>query len=434
MCFAGGRIRLQNLCMTSTHHESLFRQQAIRSLSEKPSGRPIGVMPRPWFWVNCLVVLLFVSTSLFVSNAEYARKETVRGWLVSKEGIVRISSRSLAEISRIPIRPGDHVAMGEPLIYLTTDTTLSNGHSKSEQALAQLRHEQAEIGTQLNLSLEQQALDDGGLKQQLRDVNVAVASLESQVAEQRKQIDLSRDKLLRLESAMVDGAVTHWDVIRQKESHGTLLQELSRLKQDAANLQRERELLVRRHSSVPVQAEIRRSELRARYTQLSQQIAEQESKRLTVVNAPVSGVIAAIEVDAGNAVAPQQLLMTLVPKDVNLAVEIYVPSKAAGFVQRGQHVRIAYDAFPQQKFGTFEGRVDRVSDFVLLPGEIPQTFPLLEATYKVRIEIEDAAIPTSIGTMSLRPGMLLAAEIILERRNLVDWLLEPLRFRRDMHN
>ena len=424
--------RFQNQRMTATYEEGLFRQQAIRSLSERPRGRPICVMPRPWFWVNCLVVILFVSTGLFVSNAEYARKETVRGWLVSKEGIVRINSRSLAEISHIPKRPGDHVTVGEPLIYLTTDTTLSNGNSKSEQALAQLRREQVEIDTQLELSLEQQGLDDEGLQQQLRDVDLEVAALESRIAEQHNQIDLSRDKLRRLESANLGGAVTHWDVMRQKESHGALLQELGRLQQDAASLRREREFLARRHSSVPVQAEIHRSELRARHTQLSQQIAEQESKRLTALHAPVSGVIAAIEVNAGNSVAPRQLLMTLVPESMNLAAEIYVPSKAAGFVRRGQSVRIAYDAFPQQKFGTFEGRVDRVSDFVLLPGEIPQTFPLHEATYKVRIELNDPAIPTSIGTMSLRPGMLLAAEIILEQRNLVDWLLEPLRFRRNL--
>lgn len=434
MRFASDQFWLQNLRMTITHNENLFRQQAIRSLSEKPPGQPICVMPRPWFWVNCLVALLIVSTALFVSNAEYARKETVRGWLVSKEGIVRITSRSLAEISHIPKRPGDHVEAGEPLIYLTTDTTLSNGNSISEQALLQLRYEQVEIDTQLELSLEQQALDDEGMRQQLQDLDVEVAALESQLAEQRNQIDLSEDKLRRLESANLGGAVTHWDVIRQKESHGVLRQDLSRLKQDAANLQRERELVARRRSSVPVQAEIQRSELRSRYTRLSQERAEQESKRLTAVNAPVSGVIAAVEVDAGNSVAPQQLLMTLVPENMSLAAEIYVPSKAAGFVQRGQSVRIAYDAFPQQKFGTFEGRVDRVSDFVLLPDEIPQTFPLLEATYKVRIEINDSAIPTSIGTIGLRPGMLLAAEIILERRNLVDWLLEPLRFRRKLHD
>jgi membrane fusion protein len=93
-------------------------------------------------------------------------------------------------------------------------------------------------------------------------------------------------------------------------------------------------------------------------------------------------------------------------------------------------VRISYDAFPPQKFGTFHGRIERVSNFVVLPGETPQPFPIREASYRVWVEIQGAAIQTSIGTAALRPGMLMAAEIILEERNLVDWLLEPLHLRR----
>ncbi len=416
--------------MTRIYNEGLFRQQAIRSLSEKRSGRPICIMPRPWLWLNGLVTLLFVSLTLFVGSAEYARKETVRGWLVSKEGVVRIASSVPAVISDIARKPGDHVIAGEPLIYLSTDTTLSDGHSKSELALTQLRQQVVEIDTQLDFSLEQQQLDRVSLQQQLKDFDAEIAALDSRLSEQRHQIELSDDKLRRLEGAILDGAVTHWDVIRQQEDQSTLEQELSRLLQDAASMQRERELVAGRQSSVPVQGGMQRSELRARRTQLLQQIDEQESRRLTVVISPVSGIVAAVEVGAGNAIAPQQLLMTILPEEMNLAAEIYVPSKAAGFVKPGQLVRIAYDAFPQQKFGTFEGRVERVSDFVLLPGEIPQTFPLLEATYKVRIEISDSAIATSLGTLRLRPGMLLVAEVILEKRNLADWLLEPLRFRR----
>ncbi len=145
--------------MTRIYNEGLFRQQAIRSLSEKRSGRPICIMPRPWLWLNGLVTLLFVSLTLFVGSAEYARKETVRGWLVSKEGVVRIASSVPAVISDIARKPGDHVIAGEPLIYLSTDTTLSDGHSKSELALTQLRQQVVEIDTQLDFSLEQQQLD-----------------------------------------------------------------------------------------------------------------------------------------------------------------------------------------------------------------------------------------------------------------------------------
>jgi membrane fusion protein len=122
--------------------------------------------------------------------------------------------------------------------------------------------------------------------------------------------------------------------------------------------------------------------------------------------------------------------MTILPANAELVAEVFVPSRAAGFVKPGQRVRIAYDAFPEQKFGMFEGRIDRVSDFVLLPDEIPQTFSIREATYKVQIAIIDVPLTTSIGSSRLRPGMLLVADIVLEKRNLIDWLLEPLRARR----
>ena len=91
---------------------------------------------------------------------------------------------------------------------------------------------------------------------------------------------------------------------------------------------------------------------------------------------------------------------------------------------------MSYDAFPRQKFGTFDGQIERISDYVLLPGEIPPTFPMQEASFKVHIQIDRSTIETSTGAAPLRPGMLLAAEIILEQRSLLDWLLAPLRLNR----
>ena len=64
-----------------------------------------------------------------------------------------------------------------------------------------------------------------------------------------------------------------------------------------------------------------------------------------------------------------------------------------------------------------------------MPSEVPQTFFLREATFKVQISIEKDAMDLETGSLPLRPGMLLAAEIILENRRLLDWLLEPIRLR-----
>lgn len=416
--------------MNGIHAENLFRKQAIESLSKKIPGRPICLMPHPWLWLNGLLVILFLSTAILICNAEYSRKESVRGWLISRSGVARVANSTAAVVSEVSRMPGDHVAKGEPLIYLSMDATLPDGNRKSEQVLTQLREEMLEIDTQLELSRQQQDLESAGIIRQLQAFDNGVRALLSRFEDQRQRVALGREKLRRIEGVVDTGAVTEWDVLRQREEVGALEQDLGRLEQDIASQQRERERLKGQRDSLPVQAGIQRSVLKARRMQLSQVISEHESRRLSVLTSPVAGTIASIEASAGDSIAPRQLLMTVLPEDMDLAAEIYVPSRAAGFVRPGQTVRISYDAFPQQKFGTFRGQIERVSTFVVLPGEIPQPFPLLEATYKVRVDIHDAVINTSIGPAGLRPGMLLGAEIVLEKRNLIDWLLEPLRLRR----
>ncbi len=416
--------------MNGVHAENLFRKQAIEALAKKTSGRPICLMPRPWLWLNCLLVVLFLSAAVFIGSTEYSRKESARGWLISKSGIARIANNTAAVVSKVIRMPGDWVTAGEPLLYLSTDSILPGGNGKSEQVLAQLREEIHEIDTQLGLSGERQALESAGLTRQLHSFEKGVRALFARRDEQRRRVAMSQEKLRRIEHLVESGAVTEWDVLQQREEMSSLEQDLAKLEQDIASQQRERELLQGRQGGAPVQAEIERSTLRARRGQLSQQIAEQESRRLSVLTAPVDGIVASLEVHVGDSIAPRQLLMTVLPENMNLVAEIYVPSRAAGFIQTGQAVRISYDAFPQQKFGTFEGRIERISNFVVLPGEVPRPFPMPEATYKVQVEIHDAAIKTRIGRAALRPGMLLAAEIVLEKRNLLDWLLEPLHLRR----
>ncbi len=421
--------RSQNRYM-KVNNEDLFRQQAIKSLSEKKPGPPICLMPRPWLWLGALTVVLFMSAAVLAASAEYSRKESVRGWLVSKQGVVRVTNKTPAIISDVVRRPGDHVEKGEALIYFSSDSTLSDGSSKSQEVLNQLRQEMFEIETQLDLSQELQELDRNSLMHQFQEFDAEVAALVSRIEDQKRRIALSQEKSGRLESAVVDGAVTAWDVLRQREELGVLEQELGWLEQEHASKRREQVLLGGQQDGLPVRSETQRSTLRVRRLQLSQQIAEHESRRLSVLESPVAGIVASVEVHAGYSVAPQQLLMTVLPENTDLAAEVFVPSRAAGFVRPGQVVNIAYDAFPRQKFGSFEGRIERISEFISLPGEIPRAFSLPEASYKVQIAIADTTLDTSIGAVGLRPGMLLAADIILEKRNLFDWLLEPLRLKR----
>ncbi len=412
--------------MNNIRTENLFRQQAIQSLRRKMPGRPICLMPQAWAWLGALVVLLFVSATIFLSTVEYARKESARGWLVSKPGVNRIVHGSSAMVQDVVREAGEHVQAGAPLIYLSSDSRLSGGHSKHEELLSQLRRDLVELDSQLELSLQYQALDSGSLAAQIRQADAEIVSLTRQIVDQQRRIAAGNDQLQRLEIVAAQGAISDWDLLQQQQDLGALHQELGALQQRMASFQRSREAINKQDEGVPLQSRIKRSELRLRRSKVTQQIAEYESRRLSVINSPVSGTVASIEVHAGNTVAAQTLLMTILPDNVELGAEIYVPSRAAGLIRPGQEVRLLYDAFPQQEFGFFRGSVDRISDFVLLPADLPQAFPMPEASYKLSVSIHDTLIMTDLGAVSLRPGMLLVADVVLEKRKLLSWLLEPM--------
>ncbi len=157
-------------------------------------------------------------------------------------------------------------------------------------------------------------------------------------------------------------------------SRSSLSQGLSRLQQELFALDRERERLMARARSLPVEAARSISNLNSERSRLQQQMTEQRSARHVVLKSPISGKLASVEVHEGSAILPNQLLATVLPLDLEMVAEVFVPSSAVGFIKPGQPVRLSYDAFPRQKFGTFAGHVESVSDFVLMPSEVPRTF------------------------------------------------------------
>ena len=185
--------------MNNIQAENLFRRQAIESLRHKVPGRPICLMPRSWTWLGFLVCILFLSAAIFLGTVDYARKESVRGWLVSTPGVIRVAHGSPAVVQRIVRHAGERVEAGEALIYLSGDSLLSGGNSKLDELLLQLRQDLLEVDSQLELSRLQEEMDSGSLQMQLRKSDAEIASLVEQINEQKRQVAVSRDQLQRLQ-------------------------------------------------------------------------------------------------------------------------------------------------------------------------------------------------------------------------------------------
>jgi membrane fusion protein len=105
---------------------------------------------------------------------------------------------------------------------------------------------------------------------------------------------------------------------------------------------------------------------------------------------------------------------------------LFVPTRAIGFVQPGQEVRILYEAFPYQQFGTYSGKVLKISQTILTKSDTFGPIELKEPVYKITAALDRPDIDAYGRRIPLQADMLVRADIILEKRSLIRWLLDPL--------
>jgi membrane fusion protein len=108
-----------------------------------------------------------------------------------------------------------------------------------------------------------------------------------------------------------------------------------------------------------------------------------------------------------------------------------VPSRAVGFIKPGMTALLRYQAFPYQKFGQHAARVREVATTSVRPEELPTSAAAMpgasqsEPVYRVRLELDQQTVRAYGAAMPLRSGMLVDASVMLERRKLYEWVLEP---------
>jgi membrane fusion protein len=228
------------------------------------------------------------------------------------------------------------------------------------------------------------------------------------------------------------------------------LVEAERLEQDArlGALERARLALVRERmgaeaelADLPLKMQKELALIDRNLAQLGQERAEAEAKREIVVTAPYDGTVTAIQAVPGAAANTTVPLLAVVPADSQLEAHLYGPSRAVGFVRPGQPVRLRYQAFPYQRFGHQEGVIESVSRSAVSPAELPPQLAGIvdqsngaaspgggrpEPIYRIVVRLARQDVQAYGQRFALQPGMALEADVLLERRRLYQWVLDPL--------
>ena len=325
---------------------------------------------------------------------------------------------------------GLSVKRGDVLFVLAVgQATLSGDTQAAVQASLAARKRSLEDSARQRSALEQ--AQGEALVLQADAMRHELASIGGEIELQRQRLALAQQAQARLESLRGENFVSSAQVQAKAEEMLGVKAQIQALERQRSTHLREIGVLEAQRREVPLRARSLRGEIERDLAAIDQQNAESEARQRIVVLAPQDGVLTGVLAEAGNTVNPGVAMASLLPADARLQAHLFAPSSAVGFVRQNQAVQLRYQAFPYQKFGHQAGSVTQVSRSPLQAAELAG-LPLQtggtatnEPLYRITVTLDRQTVAAYGQAQPLSPGMQLEADVLLDRRRLIEWLFEP---------
>jgi len=410
-------------------NKPLFRREVIDEHRSGWLGNIALAQPLKLRVFSYAAALIVAAVILFLVLGSYTRRTRVSGQLTSVQGAAIVIAPVTGVVGKIDSKEGGRVMSGQRIALLSVPRATPVGGDVSAALARGIQQREDSLRTLEQAEDDENATMRSGLQQQIMDARQERSQIDAEIATRQEQIAIARDTLERMERLRTLSLVSDLQTKQQQsiilDGEAAVLglhREQTRLSRSMADLDQQLQSLLPRRT--------------ARFAENARKLSELERERLQtaaqaeyLVTAPISGVISSLSVKSGQTVVAGQPMMTLLPGTGSLEAELLVPSRAIGFIDPGDRVLLRYDSYPYQKFGHHRGRVARISRSALTPGELDtgeSRSSKAESYYRVVVRLDRQTVTVYGREEALRPGMRMEADILGERRRLIEWVFEPL--------
>ncbi len=414
---------------------------------------PMPKLPRAIYYTVAVLFGILLAWAIFAKVDIVAMAE---GKLVPTTYTKIVQPVEAGVVADILVREGDKVQAGQVLIRLDTTLAGADGRSlASELALKRLtlRRVDAELAGQ---RLAMACGDDPAMLAQVQAqanahrqaVNDSVAQEVATRERAQNELSAARETFTKLQSTLPgyeQSAQAHKKLVAEgffspiagNDKEREAIEKSQDLKAQAATVQGLQATINAQDKKIAGLSSTFRSQLLIERTEAMGQLAklEQEAQKmgyktgLLELKAPQAGIVKDVATTSkGAVVQPGMVLLTLVPKGESLLAEVQVKNEDVGFVQTGQLVRIKVAAYPFQKYGLIEGRIQTLAPDAQAP---TSQNPNMPQGYKAIVALDTQFIESLNGNAAqrkgLESGMQVVAEIHQGRRTIMEYLLSPVQ-------
>jgi multidrug resistance efflux pump len=343
----------------------------------------------------------------------------------------QVVSAVAGRVDKVVVVEGQTVKQGDPLAVLDS-TQLRNDRVRLAAAVTSARDARNAADRMRALAQDQftaaQAARQAELAQVSRDESHAWQRSSADLGLARSTLDAARRDRDRTAALVGDGAASKSQLdqanqrVREAESRLAAAQ-VSASTGRAEVLRRQIELAERDFA-------VHQEEIAQR---VSAQTAELAAAERTLANVDVeldkatlragqSGIVGSVGVRPGDVVQPGHIAFAISPVD-GVRVDAAIAAADVGHIRTGMRVRVRFDAFDWQRYGTASGTIAQISSdtdsISTAGGQVP--------VYVVRIELDADTVSRDGLHGRLKLGMTGIVDIITERRHLLPLLVGKLR-------
>ena len=235
----------------------------------------------------------------------------------------------------------------------------------------------------------------------------ATANIAQELTSEDKVMKLMADQAEKMREGYEGGAVSMFEVQAKDREVAETQAHLAQLNSDLNRSQAES--LQNHRMETETAQKIKSLEIK-----LSRDV---EVKKKTVLAAPTAGIVTTMaSTRPGRYLAANDIAATIDPSDEPLLAEVWIPNDQMRRVKPDLPVRMKLKAFPFQQFGE-------------LPGRLLSVDPDADANgaYRAWIRPDRLTLSGAHGRERLGPGLELTAEIVVDKRTILDVILDPIR-------
>ena len=404
----------------------LFRTKALAHQQDRLHGE-ILIARSPTIRLFVSVTALFaIALVSFAFWGEYTRKEHVAGYLSPTQGMIKMYSPQVGTVLIKHVDEGQLVKQGDVLLTISSERATSTTRETQAAMLAELKQRRDSLRLEQGKQQEIDALTGTGIVGRIRGLETEIREAQAQLALQSSRVTSAERMVARYEKLLLERFVS--DVALQEKQDELISQrnQLAQLKRSITSLNRELSSSRVELSTSGLKRDNNTSAIERQISELEQQLTETDARRSIVLTAPADGTVTTILVELGQTANPNTPLLSILPAGAELQAQLLVPTRAAGFIKPTQQVSLRYQAFPYQRFGHHLGEVVEIGRTVIQPNESSLPLSIQESVYRVTVRLPQQKVHAYGQAMPLQAGMVLDADIHMDRRRLIEWVFDPL--------